>query len=174
MKDAAGAVLFDSGRFDERGALIDSKGQRIDGATALLPHHEEITSDAEVQVYESVLSDASGKPSHVLLRATGYVKDNRLLPAGWSAAHEAAAMTKPIGVGSDPNFGPAGDQVTYRVAVPAGPLEVSAELLFQTVPPTAADVLAEVNTKAAATFTAMMKARPPVPERVAITSASVP
>jgi hypothetical protein len=174
VKDTAGTVIFDSGRHDDQGRIIDPKGQRIDGATVVLPHLDEITSDTQVQVYESVMSDASGKPSHVLLRATGYAKDNRLLPAGWSAGHATAGMTKPIGLGNDANFLPAGDLVTYRFAVPAGALEVSAELLFQTVTPTSADVLSGVNTKAAVTFTTMMKKRPPVPVRVSNASTTVP
>lgn len=174
VEDAAGSVVFDSGRFDDLGRLVDTKGKRIDGPEVLLPHRDEITSDEQVQVYESVMSDASGKPTHVLLRATGYVKDNRLLPAGWSAAHVTASMTKPVGIGNDPTFGPASDVVTYRMAVPAGALEVSAELFFQTVPPSTADVLSNVDTKASITFRAMMKARPPLPERVSNANTTVP
>jgi len=174
VKDAAGMVIFDSGRFDDQGNIVDAQGQRIDGPNVVLPHRDEITSDSQVQVYESILSDASGAPTHMLLRATGFVKDNRLLPAGWSAAHPTAGMTKPIGLSGDSNFMPATDLVTYRLAVPAGRLEISAELLFQTVPPTAADVLSGVETKAAITFTTMMRARPPIPVRVSSATTTVP
>ena len=174
LKDQAGAVLFESGRVDDNGALVDAAGQRLDKLGTLLPHHDEITSASEVQVYESVMSDASGAPTHVLLAATGYAKDNRILPAGWSAGHANAAMTKPVGVGNDPTFAPGADHIHYRIAAPQGPLQVSAELLYQSVPPTTADVLAEVKTKAAVTFGAMMKARPPLPQTIATTKTSVP
>lgn len=69
---------------------------------------------------------------------------------------------------------PAGDLVTYRFTVPDGAVEISAELLFQTVPPSSMDVLSGVDTAAARTFTAMMKAKPPIPERVSNASTTVP
>lgn len=173
-KDATGKVVFESGRFDARGKIVNAQNQRLDGPDVLLPHRDEITKEDEVQVYEAVMSDVSGKPTHVLLRATGYAKDNRLLPAGWSAAHVTAAMTKPVGIGNDPTFVPASDVVTYRFSVPEGALEIVAELLFQTVPPSSMDVLSGVDTAAARTFTAMMQARPPIPERVSNASTTVP
>lgn len=174
VTDAKGALVFESGRFDERGALVDAAGKRLDDASTLLPHRDVITSDAEVQVYQSVLVDASGAPTHGLLRATGYAKDNRILPAGFSDAHPSIAMTKPIGVTGDASFAPGSDHVTYRVAAPSGPLTVSAELYFQSVPPAEADVLADVKSAAAATFTAMVKARPPVPSKISAATTAVP
>ena len=173
-KDKNGGIVFESGKFDGQGKIVNAQNQRLDGPDVLLPHRDEITKEDEVQVYEAVMSDAMGKPTHVLLRATGYVKDNRLLPAGWSAAHVTAALTKPVGTGNDPTFVPAGDLVTYRFNVPDGALEIAAELLFQTVPPSSMDVLSGVDTAAARTFTAMMKAKPPLPERVSNASTTVP
>lgn len=174
VKDPSGAVVFESGRVDERGALLDAKGNRIDALGTLLPHDDEITSDAEVMVYESVMADEKGTPTHVLLRATGYAKDNRLLPKGWSPAHANAAMTKPIGIQNDANFAPGSDHVHYRMAVPKGPLTVFAELVFQSIPPSAAEAVAEANTEAAITFTTMTKARPNLPIAIASATTTVP
>lgn len=173
VKDSKGAIIFESGHFDAQGRITNGKGQPIDGAHVVLSHYDEITADTQAQVYEAVTGDASGKPTHVLLRATTYLKDNRLLPAGWSAAHVNAAMTKPIGLNNDANFVPGTDSVKYRFAAPAGKLDIAAELVFQSVPPAAAEVLEAVDTPAAKTFTAMVKKRPPTPTLIASVAATV-
>lgn len=174
VRDASGAIVFESGRADATGAILGASGQRLDPAGALLPHRDEITSADQVQIYESVLADAQGHPTHVLLRAVGYAKDNRLLPAGYDPAHPAASYTQPVGVAGDGSFAAGGDTVTYRVPAPAGPLTVEARLLFQTVPPAATDALAGLDTPAALRFRAMTAAKPPAPIVVAQASAAAP
>ena len=176
VSDANGNIIFESGRFDGRGALIDSNGNRIDGEKIILPHQKEITSGDMAQVYEGVMKDETGGPTHVLLRAIGFAKDNRLLPAGYSAAHPNASKTNPIGVDGDLNFGPdASDTTRYRIAdAPAGPLSLRAELLFQSVPPTVFDVLSSAKTPAANHFIAMGNKKPPLPSLVSAIDANMP
>lgn len=175
VADTQGQIVFESGRYDGRGALIDANGNRLDGATAILPHRQQIVSEAEVQVYEGVMKDGTGAPTHVLLRATGFAKDNRLLPMGYSAAHPNAPKINPIGIGGDPDYGAnAMDNIQYRIAnAPAGALSVEAELLFQTVPPAAFDVLAGAETPAANHFVAMGEKKPPLPIVVSSANSTV-
>ncbi len=47
------------------------------------PHHSEITSPQQVEIFEPILGDSQGKVTTGLLNAVGYLKDNRLLPAGF-------------------------------------------------------------------------------------------
>jgi hypothetical protein len=170
--DAAGAVRFESGRVDARGRLVAADGRSLEG-DAVRPHLQEITRDDEVQVYETVMGDARGEVTHVLLRATQYLKDNRLLPRGWRSDHPDARMTSPAGVAGDADFAAGGDVVRVRVSA-AGwtPARVEAELLFQTVTPGAVDAVGEGA--AAVRLRAMTERHPPTPRVVASARVDVP
>lgn len=169
--DASGAAIFESGAHDARGALVDASGARIDGSSAELPHRTEIRASDEVQVYRAVLGAADGAPTHVLLRATHYVSDNRLLPLGWSASHADAALTSPVGTEADADFVAGSDDVTYRVA-DAGAARVEVELLFQTLPPDAVEAVS--HGAAGARLSAMFDAHPQEPVRIAEAAVEVP
>lgn len=165
--DAGGAVLWASGRTDASGALVDQAGRRLDWADALLPHLDEITREDQVQVYESVMGDASGAPTSVLLAATQYVKDDRLLPHGWEADDEDAEWTAPVGVEGDDDFVAGSDEVTYRLPALAGAARVRVRFLYQSVPPAAVEGLRDHPTPATARFVDMTTTRPPAPELLA-------
>ncbi len=45
--------------------------------------YDQITQADQVQVYEPIIHNTDGDVTHTLLRASGYIKDNRLLPAGF-------------------------------------------------------------------------------------------
>lgn len=175
VEDERGAVRFESGAQNAEGAIVGATGQRLDGAEVALVHRDRITSGDEVQVYEGVPVDHQGRPTHALLRAVRWVKDNRLLPEGWSPTHPDAAMTTPVGVTGDNNFVPGEDAVTYEVSVPAeGALRVTVNLRFQTVTPAAVDIEAGANTLEGARFVSMARARPPVAITLSTASQTLP
>jgi hypothetical protein len=135
---ASGEVVFASGRFDQRGRILDARGQvlpseEVGGPAA--PHYAAITSPDQVQIYESVMEDAEGDLTFLLLRGARYRKDNRLLPWGWTSNHPRGSMTSPVAVDEDDNFGEGMDTVRYEIdGVPErGALEVRASLFFQTL-----------------------------------------
>lgn len=163
--DAAGEALFASGAVNDEGAIVGPNG-RIDHAGAILPHRDVITSADQVQIYEAVLVDAAGAPTHLALSAEGYAKDNRLLPAGYQSG---TWPIDPIGV-DDESFGPGGDLVTYRVPAPAGAHRVEATLLYQSIPPWAIEAMALVPTAAAVRFHQMAVEAPPTPSVITATS----
>jgi hypothetical protein len=66
-------------------------------------------------VYEAVLAREGGGVALSGATASGWAKDNRLLPHGWSAAHADAAATAPVGTKDDPDFGSGGDVVVYEI-----------------------------------------------------------
>lgn len=133
VRDAAGVVVFESGAIAPSGAIAGNDNDA--DAAAYAPHYREITTPAQVQVYESVMGDLKGNVTTGLLSAVRYVKDNRLLPAGFDkrTAHADIAV---IGQAlDDANFIAGGDRVDYSVDVKGatGPFRVQAALLFQPI-----------------------------------------
>jgi hypothetical protein len=130
VKDASGQLLFRSGAVGEDGRITG-----VDDRTMPLgysPHHDLIQWPGQVQVYESAMHDTDGAPTHTLLHAAGYLKDNRLLPAGFDTA-AATDDTRVVGrAATDPDFTSGSDIVTYRVPVTArGDLHVDVALHYQ-------------------------------------------
>lgn len=152
-----GNVVFESGRLDAYGRIVDKAGRALDDRGTIMPHRDVISSDTEVQVYEAVMADATGAVAKTLFDATHFAKDNRLLPRGFRADAPSAAMIRPVGVDGDADFG-SSDGITYRVAgAPAGS-SVAAELVYQSVRPSELDGLAELPNPAAIRFFEMVKA----------------
>ena len=170
-EDAGGAVVMESGAFDQAGAIVDGAGHRLDGPGVILPHRDEVEGDAEVQVYEAVPVDANDAPTHRALDAVRYAKDDRLLPEGFSKASPWIDWIAPAGVAADTSFEAGRDRVTYRIAGGAAVARVTVELLYQTVAPATLEALAKVPTPAAVRFSGMASSRAPLPIVIASTEA---
>jgi hypothetical protein len=132
VRDAAGAVVFESGAFD--GGRIAGNDNDAD-ATRWERHYREIDDPSQVQVYESVMVDRAAVPTTGLLTGVRYVKDNRLLPRGFdkvTAPRDVAVRGEATG---DADFTGGGDTVRYRVALGAahGPFTVEAQLWYQPI-----------------------------------------
>jgi hypothetical protein len=152
-------IVWSSGRTNELGVLVDDAGQPLpceffndDPATnkqAFQPHHEVITSPAQVQIYETLLWSTKHRFTTSFIHGSEVVKDNRLLPRGWSEEGPGPGLngeflraTYPCPTTSkDPRYrdGSGSDEVTYRVELPegvdAGRLVVEATLYYQAIPP---------------------------------------
>jgi hypothetical protein len=133
VRAASGAVVFESGRVTPEG-LIAGNDNDADPSRAE-PHHLEITAPDAVQIYESIMVDPEGAITTGLLKATGYVKDNRLLPRGFdkaSAPRDVAVHGAAVG---DRDFSAGGDRVRYVIDTAAArpPFTVDVELNFQPI-----------------------------------------
>jgi hypothetical protein len=130
VRDAAGGVLFESGRVTDAGLIEGNDNDS--SADAFEPHHVQITGPQEVQIFESIMGTPAGRPTTGLLRATQYLKDNRLLPRGF----DKQTADRDIGVfgaaSTDTDFTGNGDRVQYRVAV-RNPATVDVELRYQPI-----------------------------------------
>lgn len=123
VEDSSG-IIFESGRVLKNGKVVGEDYPEM--------HYDLITSDDQVQIYESVMMAGDGNYTTDLLKAHGYLKDNRILPKGFriSSAHPD---TIPIGV-EDDNFSPGKDRITYLVKKDfKRPLKIRAELLYQPI-----------------------------------------
>ena len=99
------------------------------------PHYREITSPEQVQIYEPILKDAAGHVTTGLSAATGYLKDNRLLPSGFQKQTASQDIAVAGDAAEDPNFTDAGDWIRSSVPLPdvSGPYHVEAELWYQPI-----------------------------------------
>jgi len=133
VTDAAGVVVFESGAVDPSGRIRGNDND--DDASKFEPHYTEIRSPDQVQIYESVMHDADGVVTTGLLRATGYLKDNRLLPRGFDKATAPDDVAVIGGARDDPDFTAPGDRVRYVVSTAgrSGPFRVAVELRYQPI-----------------------------------------
>ncbi len=175
VRDASGRVVWDCGGFDARGRLLGSGGAVLPAEQAggpVLPHRDLVTSADAPQVYESVMADENGAPTFRLMQAATFLKDDRLLPDGWSATHPDAPDTQPYGLNGDADFVGGRDDLTFRVPAPAaaGPYSVTATLHYQVIAPRYVDEMFQIQHPDIRRFEAMYAAADPRPEIVATAS----
>ena len=133
VKDITGQIIFESGSVSSNGAI---SGNDNDADTlAFEPHYDQITSPEQVQIYEAIMQDVYGKVTTVLLSASAYSKDNRLLPAGFAKTAVTTDIAPKGKALTDDDFIGGEDTVTYRVDTgnTTGPFTVEAELLYQSI-----------------------------------------
>jgi hypothetical protein len=133
VKDGDGELVFESGAFKENGAIQGNDNDEME--QAFEPHYDLITSPDQVQIYETILTDVENNLTTVLLAASDYLKDNRLLPAGFEKT-TAEEDIQPKGAAlTDEDFNAGRDTVRYQIEVgdATGPFTVEVELFYQSI-----------------------------------------
>jgi hypothetical protein len=137
--DATGDTVFKSGRLNS--------AMEVEGHDATYePHYTVINRSEQVQIYEMVMGDVNGDVTTVLERAKDPIKDNRLVPYGFSTAHPSYDTTLIAGNAlTDPDFnrntlgeeGSGTDIVYYHIPVSntTAALRAYARAYYQPVPP---------------------------------------
>jgi mono/diheme cytochrome c family protein len=158
-------LVWGSGRTNKLGMIVDGNGQVLPseffteykdskGVTQQYyqPHHQMITSQDQVQIYEELIKNAEGKFTTSFIRRDQIVKENRLLPIGWSEHGPDPSLngryleaTHPEGaeVLADPDYqmlgGQGTDRISYLITLPPGvdasKCTVQATLYYQSTPP---------------------------------------
>lgn len=157
-------IVWSSGRTNEIGVLLDGDGKPLPSeffqdhpnpeenrgnSQCCQHHHEVITSQDQVQVYETLLHSADHKFSTSFIHAGRVIKDNRLLPRGWSEKGPGPGLKGKFLEATHPGplaknderyqDGSGSDVVTYKVNLPAGvdpnDCEVHVTLYYQSIPP---------------------------------------
>jgi hypothetical protein len=128
-----GKVIFESGALEPSG-LIRGNDNDAD-PSRYEPHRQEIARPEDVQIYESVMVDATGAVTTGLLRGVRYIKDNRLLPSGFDKATAASDVAVQGDAAQDPDFTDEGDVVRYVAPTGGsrGPFLVTAEVWYQVI-----------------------------------------
>jgi len=173
--DGHNTVVWGSGRTNSLGVIVDGRGRalasefRVDvpvGDTveqAYQPHYDLIERQDEVQIYQELVKDPDGRFTTSFVSQAETVKDNRLLPKGWTPQGppgfapgpehagdkqwDFPAATMPKGNAlQDAAFldGTASDSVGYRIELPrhvagqlaaGSSLRIVATLYYQAIPP---------------------------------------
>jgi hypothetical protein len=133
VRDRNSRTVFESGALNAAGSI---SGNDNDADPARYePHHAVIASGGQVQIYEAILGDQAGSVTTGLLRAVGYLKDNRLTPRGFDKRTASKDVAVVGGALEDSDFGDGGDRIRYSVALgdAQGPFQIEAELYYQPV-----------------------------------------
>jgi len=157
--DAAGDTLFQSGRYDGAYEVVGHDAEWE-------PHHDVIRSPDQAQIYEMVLADVNGDKTTVLERAKESLKDNRLVPLGFSTTHLSYDTTLIAGVpGSDVDFnhdgvgveGSGSDITHYHVPMNNydGLITIHARVWYQSAPPRWMEEMFAYNSAEIDTFRTM-------------------
>jgi len=133
VRDRNGQLVFESGALRPDGFIV---GNDNDADKARYePHYTEITRADQVQVYEDILGDLNGNVTTGLLTGVRYLKDNRLLPAGFDKGTKNPDIAVIGSASSDPKFIGGSDTVSYSIELSntARPLAIDAELWYQPI-----------------------------------------
>lgn len=137
--DSENDTVFKSGRL--------RTDLEVEGKDAFFePHYDLITDPSQVQIYELVMGDVNGDETTVLHRAKEPIKDNRLVPIGFSTSHLSYDTTRIAGGAlTDPDFnhdalgqeGSGSDRIRYHVPLNGNgnALRAFARIFYQPVPP---------------------------------------
>ncbi|MFK7809375.1 MAG: T9SS type A sorting domain-containing protein, partial [Saprospiraceae bacterium] len=137
VQNEEGDTLFHSGKMDDSYNVIAHDD-------LYEPHYQVITDESQAQIYEMVIADVAGNPTTVLTRADHLLKDNRLVPEGFSMSHPVYDTTQIAGqVLLDPDFNNQGsgegsgtDMIYYHIPMYGfvEPLQITASVYYQSVP----------------------------------------
>jgi hypothetical protein len=139
VKNQNGVSIFHSGRMNPDFSLNGEKPNAE-------PHYNLIDDPGKIQIYEMVPVDVNGVFTNVLERGYGAIKDNRLVPQGFSLSDPAYDTTQIIGAAlTDPDFnrmpdgteGTGADVLHFSIQNKGytGFLTVSAKVWYQSLPP---------------------------------------
>ena len=138
------------------GAWNTETGEIIDLDEPYEKHHDIINNPRQTQVYQPLMSDVDGNVNYTLLRAAGYIKDNRIPPEGFTTAHATYDSVAIEGLAaSDSNFniadgvqGSGADTVSYRIGGlnPANAYNIDIKLLYQSHAPRFVEDLFQYST----------------------------
>jgi hypothetical protein len=133
VTSADGHIVFESGKLNPDGSIA---GNLNDSDPARFsPHYARITQPDQVQIFEPILGDSQGRVTTGLLSATQYLKDNRILPAGFDKATASPDIAVHGEALADPDFTAGSSTTHYELSTTSatGPFQISVELLYQPV-----------------------------------------
>jgi len=171
VSDAQGKVIFESGGYEETGEILGNAND--ENPEVFEPHYELISAPDQVQIYEPIMKNVAGEVTTFQMLATGYLKDNRLLPSGFDKQNPPPVSSVIGEAMQDSSFTGGSDSITYQVQTDgaSGPFTVQVELLYQSVSYRWALNVLESQTEESQTFGRMLEQTKNIP--VVISSQTV-
>ena len=156
LKDENDQTVFSSGSWDAFTGEISGLHMPYE------PHHNVITDENQVQIYQAIMQDVDGNVTYTLLRGASYIKDNRLPPEGFTSTGPYYDSTRIEGLalqdnnfnGGSSNEGTGNDTITYKIGNLTGSnlYTVNIELLYQSTTPRFIRDLLQYDTPEVNTF----------------------
>ncbi len=173
VHDAAGDIIFESGAWQADGSIVGNDND-LDPA-AYEPHYDRVDSPDQVQIYEAIMGNTDGQVTTTLLRGASYLKDNRLLPAGFDKNAVDPDIAVAGGALEDGDFAGGSDRVSYSIEMgdAQGPFTVRVELLYQAIGYRWAQNIRPYAGEEPARFANFYDAVPNVPEVVGLDTVEV-
>jgi hypothetical protein len=133
LRDHAQRIIFESGALNADGSIAGNDND--EDPAKYEPHYTEIRSSDQVQIYEAILGDQTGRVTTGLLSAVDYLKDNRLLPSGFNKKDAPAEIAVYGQASADPAFTGHGHTLRYSIDVrnAVGPFNIDVELWYQPI-----------------------------------------
>ena len=133
IQDENGNLLYESGKSNPDGSIIENDNDLE--PIKYEPHYEIIEKPNQVQIYESIIHDVEGNITTKLLRGAGYIKDNRIIPKGFTKEDVDLDISVFGNAMKDPDFIGGEDQVFFRIDLGDynGQIIVNVELLYQSL-----------------------------------------
>lgn len=164
---ANGDTLFHSG-------IFGSNYEVNNFAAPYEQHHNIIKMQAQTQIYEMVMGDVNNNKTTVLERAADILKDNRLVPNGFTTTHYTYDTAKIDNIAlADPDFnktlsgieGTGKDVIHFHIPSNgySGIVNVYAKIFYQSVPPGWLQEMFTFNTPLIDTFKNMYQAADKTP-----------
>lgn len=163
IKDSEDVMVYESGTPTENGLLLSNPNETT-------KHRDTILSQNDIQIWEATPADVDGNPTFALLKASSFIKDNRIPPKGFDRSSPSYDTCAVYGDAiDDSNFGVGGkDIVFYKMPELAdGSYTVSVNLLYQTVKPGLVQYLKDINTQEITDFVKLYDDNPNVPAVIA-------
>jgi hypothetical protein len=131
--DRNNQTLFESGALNANGSITGNDNDA--DATRFEPHYNQVSEPGQVQIYEDIMVGQNGVPTTGLLTAVRFIKDNRLLPAGFQKTKVEQEVAPQGSAMTDDDFVGGRDRIRYAIPVASaqGPLRVDVELWFQPI-----------------------------------------
>jgi len=133
VRDRNNLAVFESGALNANGSIAGNDNDA--DPTRFEPHYTDLTQPDQVQIYEDIMVGADNMPTTGLLTAVRFIKDNRLLPAGFDKRTVGQDIAPQGGAMNDEDFAGGGDTIRYAIPLGSaqGPFLVEAELWFQPI-----------------------------------------
>jgi hypothetical protein len=156
-----GAVLLESGATNVHGHIVDAGGEALVWESGGPPpaHRGSIRSAEDVLVWQAWMEDEAGVPTTELLRGVRYLKDNRVLPAGFAPSGADAAKVMSVGVGGDADFVAGSDSVVVVLDAPPPTVTLEVAVRYQAFAPAFLRALVEQPVPEAAALGLMVGGR---------------